>query len=133
MLGRCLNVKDAAYQRYGKRGIGVCERWMTFEFFMADMGLRPSKLHSIDRIDNNRGYEKANCRWATDKQQARNARSNRTVVHRGLRMTVAGWAESRSINYRTLLYRLNADWPLDEALGFAARESARRYRCKSKR
>lgn len=72
MLQRCLNSKAIAYKRYGARGITVCERWLTFENFYADMGARPSPKHSIDRINNDGNYELANCRWATRSQQNKN-------------------------------------------------------------
>lgn len=78
MLQRCNNPRAHAYESYGGRGIRVCEWWNTFENFFADMGTRPSPLHSIDRFPNNDGdYEPDNCRWATKKEQAANRRPAR--------------------------------------------------------
>jgi hypothetical protein len=73
MLDRCNNPNRKHYKYYGGRGIKVCERWMTFANFLADMGRRPSPLHSIDRWPNPDGdYEPGNCRWATRMQQRHN-------------------------------------------------------------
>ena len=72
MLSRCRNKKDDCYKHYGGRGISVCERWLSFENFYLDMGKRPSKKHSIDRIDNNGNYCKENCRWVIRYFQDRN-------------------------------------------------------------
>lgn len=83
MKSRCNNPKNARYADWGGRGIGVCERWSGkdgFANFIVDMGRKPTKRHSIDRIDNNKGYSKENCRWATPVQKSRNKRIRKSNV-----------------------------------------------------
>lgn len=81
MVQRCENPRHPHYRNYGGRGIAICARWReSFAAFLADVGPRPSPAHSLDRIDNERGYEPANCRWATRAQQQQNRRHTRAAA-----------------------------------------------------
>lgn len=80
MRERCNNPKAHNYHLYGGRGIRVCERWNSFENFIADMGLRPTDTHSIERVDNDGNYEPSNCKWATKLEQSRNRRNTYTAA-----------------------------------------------------
>jgi hypothetical protein len=75
MLKRCNNPKTRGYEYYGGRGITVCKRWLRFENFIADMGNRPGKGMSLDRINPDGHYKPSNCRWATATEQSRNRRA----------------------------------------------------------
>jgi len=119
---RCLNPANPGYARYGARGISVFPEWIaSFGAFISHIGPRPSPKHSIDRIDNDRGYEPGNVRWATRKQQQRNIRTNRIVTFRGERMTLAQASERAGIPYVTMFSRLMRGWTVQEALGRAYR------------
>ncbi|MGB0091706.1 MAG: hypothetical protein WBP81_04135 [Solirubrobacteraceae bacterium] len=73
MLQRCTNGAHWAYKHYGGRGITVCDRWLVFERFLADMGERPEG-RTLDRVNPDGDYEPSNCRWATSKEQRANQR-----------------------------------------------------------
>lgn len=105
MKKRCLNPKDKRWNSYGGRGIGIDPRWLDFEEFLKDMGLRPPGMQ-IERIDNGKGYCRKNCRWATRLDQQNNMRSNRWLEFRGRRMTLAQWARELQVNASSLIVRL---------------------------
>ena len=79
MLNRCKNKSQPHYANYGGRGIKVCERWLSYINFLADMGRKPSPKHSIDRIDVNGDYEPSNCRWILRSEQMRNQRQRKRI------------------------------------------------------
>lgn len=116
MLDRCQNPKNHAYKDYGGRGIGVSEKWLSFEGFLADMGQPPSELHTLDRINNDKGYCLENCRWATKKEQSRNRKNNRLLRYKGQTKTVAEWAEIAGLTKECLGKRLKRGWGTDEAI-----------------
>lgn len=98
---RCKDKTDSHYADYGGRGIKVCDRWLGkhgFENFLADMGERPGKEYSIDRIDVNGNYEPSNCRWATAETQANNKRSNIYIEHNGERHSICDWSRSFGVD-----------------------------------
>lgn len=116
MLTRCRNSNATGYERYGGRGIKVCERWNDFTAFLADMGPRPEGM-TLDRIDVNGNYEPCNCRWATRKAQCNNTRRSRMVTWLGETRSVTEWAEYLSLPKRSLWSWLHkAGWDLDKAL-----------------
>lgn len=116
MLRRCRNKNVIGYENYGGRGISVCERWLTFENFLADMGEPPSSKHSIDRIDHDGNYEPTNCRWATAVEQNNNTRSNRVVLLIDERDTLANWCGRLGLNYNAVRQRLAAGWSAERSL-----------------
>lgn len=115
MRQRCGNPKNPAYKSYGGRGIYVCTEWRAFPAFYADMG-DPPQNHTLDRIDNSLGYSKANCHWATRKQQGNNRRTNTFLTYRGKKQTFAQWAEESGLGKYCLRSRLNAGWSIDKAI-----------------
>ena len=115
MRDRCFKPEGKDYQNYGGRGITVCERWLTFENFLEDMGI-PPKGHSIDRIDNDGNYEPGNCRWAPIVVQARNRRTNVLITAFGKTKTVAEWSEVCGLERKTLEYRIRVGWDAERAI-----------------
>lgn len=116
MLNRCYNSTMSGYERYGGKGVRVCDRWFAFDAFLADMEGECPEGWSIDRIDGNGNYEPGNCRWADRFTQANNRLDRRTIDFDGLRLTVSGWAERLGISHSALTARLGRGWPLARAL-----------------
>lgn len=116
MHRRCTDPKVPGYPRYGGRGISVCERWNDFANFLADVGVRPSPDHSIDRRDNDGNYEPANCRWATRIEQSNNRRSSLAVTLHGLTKTAAEWERERGLKPGIVSRRLAKGWDIEKAL-----------------
>lgn len=116
---RCTNPNNPDYQDYGARGITVCARWLHkkkgFANFLADMGPRPSKEHSVERINTNGNYTPKNCKWGTRKEQARNKRNNRVIIFNGKSQCLVAWAEDLGVHASTLHERLHK-WTLERAL-----------------
>lgn len=81
-------------------GVTVCERWLKFENFLEDMGLHPAGL-SLDRIDNNKGYEPGNCRWATMETQQNNRTNNLVITHNGISQSLSLWCRSLGLPYES--------------------------------
>jgi hypothetical protein len=110
IIARCTKPTDAAFPDYGGRGIGVCHQWLDFDTFVADMGERPTPDHQIERINNDRGYELTNCRWATAKEQANNRRSSHVITVDGVSHTAAEWGPLVGLDSRTIGSRIRAGW-----------------------
>lgn len=126
MRRRCLSPSHPQWDRYGGRGIAVCDRWSySFEAFYEDMGPRTSSRHSLDRIDNNRGYEPGNCRWALPKTQMRNRRGNRLINIDGVTKTLSEWCEDYGVRLPMVRQRILKGMSPKEAL---TRPSLRRPR-----
>lgn len=111
IIQRCTNPKNPNFKTYGGRGIFVTERWLgSFKNFLADMGHRPSPKHSIDRIDNDRGYCKENCRWATHQEQCQNKRTSVYLTINGFTKNIGEWASISGVKRATILYRYHQGW-----------------------
>lgn len=124
MVDRCTNPRCQPWPYYGGRGISVCERWMYFWYFVADMGERPTPKHTLDRFpDNDGNYEPGNCRWATQKEQMRNRRNTLFVAIEGARYTVAELAEKSGLKPDTIVGRAKTATTLAELLSQEKRKN----------
>lgn len=116
MMGRCYKPNHASYERYGARGITVCERWHAFAAFLEDVGYPPFKGASIERPDNSKGYGPDNFRWATRSQQMRNTQRNVLVTWQGKTKCATAWDEKMGFPKGTVNKRLKMGWTVEEAL-----------------
>lgn len=116
MISRCNNKNSTYYHRYGGRGIFVSDPWLKFENFYYDMGEKPTKYHTLDRIDNDGPYSKLNCRWATRMQQSSNMSSNTWIVVAGIRKTISQWARLLDISASIICSRIANGWSKSDAI-----------------
>ena len=124
MLGRCHNPKAKAYKHYGARGITVSPEWHEFKNFYADMGDPPPDM-TLDRENNDLGYSKTNCRWATHKEQANNKRSNVLLTRNEKTQNISQWAEELGIDKFLLYERKNLGWSDERILTTPKRHKAK--------
>jgi hypothetical protein len=115
MMDRCRHPSHVRFARYGGRGIKVCERWESFENFLADMGNRPHGA-TLDRINTDGDYEPGNCRWATRVEQARNLNRNHRLTLNGESLPLSAWAERLGMCAATIRYRVEEGWSDEAAL-----------------
>jgi len=115
MIERCENNKHKSFASYGGRGISVCNEWKSFPAFFADMGDAPPNK-SIDRKDNDKGYSKENCRWATPTEQAQNRRTTIYVIFEGEKMSLSHACKKTGVRYSTALGRYKKGYSVDVVL-----------------
>lgn len=126
MRERCSNPNHIGFHRYGGRGISVCPEWNSYAVFLEDMGDRPGKNYSLERVDTSLGYNPSNCVWATAKQQARNMSRNKYITLNGKTLLLCEWAELVGIPSNRIIGRINRDgWSEYEAV-FTPLRSKRR-------
>jgi hypothetical protein len=119
MKQRCNDPKQKGYKNYGGRGVTVCAQWNArdgFAAFFEHVGERPSPKHTLDRIDNERGYEPGNVRWVTRAAQSRNTRRNVLITFNGETKVLMDWARHFGIKITTLQGRLRLGWDFFRAV-----------------
>ncbi len=117
IIQRCFNPKRDHYHYYGGRGITMAAAWRnSFSAFLADMGMKPSPKHEIDRIDSNGSYSADNCRWVLRQEQARNKRNTLVACYNGETQSLSAWAEQYGLAYRCLTKRIRMGWNIEAAL-----------------
>lgn len=116
MMQRVYDRNAINYYHYGARGIKVCKRWHSFDFFVADMGPKPSEKDTLDREDTNGDYCPSNCRWVDRTTQNNNARSNTLLTFEGVTLTVTQWARRVGLRASCIRSRIRYGWSVDRIL-----------------
>lgn len=122
MKDRCLSHTHKSNKYY--KNVSICDQWLSFVGFFSDMGERPEGM-TLDRVDNSKGYNKGNCRWASPKQQANNRRNSALLTFASRTQTVQLWADETGISRDTLAWRLKAGWAINDALSKPVRSCQR--------
>lgn len=117
MIRRCKYASMDRYPRYGGRGITVCDRWLSFENFLADMGNAPSEKHTIGRMDNDLNYEPGNVQWELMIDQQQNTSRTRHLSFQGRTQSLQSWANETGLSRTTITQRIDQyGWSVDRAL-----------------
>lgn len=123
MKSRCLNPNNSRYDLYNRRGITICPAWvLSYPLFLGDMGRKPSPEYSLDRVNNDKGYCKSNCRWATSSEQARNRSTNKPLLYKGVEKLLVEWVEFLNlseigVSAKLLHHRIRVhNWSVERAL-----------------
>jgi hypothetical protein len=128
MKSRCLCKTNPRYKDYGGRGITLCKQWAeSFEKFYLDVGDPPTNEHSIDRINNNKGYYLSNIRWATRAEQNRNSRRCKFVTIKGESKPINVWCRETGISYCTYKQRIRNGWDIVAAVSTPPTPPGKRY------
>ncbi len=128
MKRRCHNTKDAHYAYYGGRGITVCERWFkSFSDFISDIGRRPEEHLTLERINNDRGYEPDNCKWATRSENYTNRRNRRLLSIGGSLMPIKQVALEYGIPLRHVIDRYKRCWDHERIVTTPVRRSPSKH------
>lgn len=123
MTQRCLNPNNKRWNSYGGSEVTVCDRWLTFENFFADMGVRPEGK-TIDRYPDPFGnYEPGNCRWATPQEQQNNMRSHHVITFQGKTQILSDWSKELGIGTTTIFTRLKRGWTVERALSKSSQDT----------
>lgn len=116
MNHRCHNPNATNYERYGGRGITICDRWKEFKYFYEDMGDKPPGM-TLGRKDNDGPYSPENCEWQTVTTQANNRISTRLIEFQGVKLSVAEWSRKTGIPDYTITRRIDRKLPMDQVFG----------------
>lgn len=116
MKKRCYETTSPSYKYYGAKGITVCERWMIFDNFYADMKEGYVKGLKLDRLNNDMQYKKEHCRWVTAKESARNRSNNFILTIGNESKTLAEWGEIKKIKPDTINGRIRRGWSVEDAV-----------------
>lgn len=116
MIKRCTDPEHKFWKDYGGRGITVDPAWLDFDQYYADTGEPPTEQHTLDRIDNEKGYGPDNWRWATKAEQARNRRYCHLLTFTGKTQTASEWARELGMKVETVIWRIKKGWDVSDIL-----------------